>query len=165
MENDWLNIAGKTVIVTGGSSGIGASIVKSLLDTGVNVANFDISDSDLKSDNLLFVKVDVTSRENVETGVIKVLEKFGTIDGLVNNAGINIPRLLVDKNDPHGKYELSDEVFDKITAINQKGLYLMSQAVGRVLVEKNQVLLLICHLNQVWKVPKDKVHTQQLRQQ
>ncbi len=39
--------------------------------------------------------------------------------GLVNNAGINIPRLLVDKNHPHGPYELLDEVFDKIVAINQ----------------------------------------------
>ncbi|MGX7196815.1 SDR family oxidoreductase [Enterococcus olivae] len=133
---DWLKIGGKTVVVTGGSSGIGKSIVESLLEQKVNVANFDISDSDLTHEQLLFVKVDVTSRQEVEAGVEKVLEKFGTIDGLVNNAGINIPRLLVDKKDPHGQYELSDEVFDKITAINQKGLYLMSQAVGRVLVEK-----------------------------
>ena len=129
---NWLKISGKTVIVTGGSSGIGKSIVESLLAQKVNVANFDISDSDLTHEQLLFVKVDVTSRADVEAGVEKVLERFGTIDGLVNNAGINIPRLLVDKDDAHGQYELADEVFDKITAINQKGLYLMSQAVGRV---------------------------------
>lgn len=134
--SDWLNIAGKTVIVTGGSSGIGKSIVEELLEQKVNVANFDLSDSDLDNDQLLFVKTDISSREEVENGVQEVLDRFGTIDGLVNNAGINIPRLLVDKNDPHGKYELSDEVFDKIFAVNQKGLYLMSQAVARVLVKK-----------------------------
>lgn len=139
---DWLEIAGKTVIVTGGSSGIGKSIIKSLLKENVNVANFDISNSEMKHEQLLFVKVDVTSREEVEAGVQKVLARFGTIDGLVNNAGINIPRLLVDRNDPHGNYELSDEIFDRITAINQKGLYLMSQAVGRVLVEKEKGVII-----------------------
>ncbi|WP_141089525.1 SDR family NAD(P)-dependent oxidoreductase, partial [Escherichia coli] len=122
--------------VTGGSSGIGHSIVESLLAQEVYVANFDISASETQHEHLLFVKVDVTSRAEVEAGVAQVVEKFGTVDGLVNNAGINIPRLLVDKNHPHGPYELSDEVFDKIVAINQKGLYLMSQAVGRILVQK-----------------------------
>lgn len=133
---DWLGIKGKVVIVTGGSSGIGRSIVESLLAQEVYVANFDISASETQHEHLLFVKVDVTSRAEVEAGVAQVVEKFGTVDGLVNNAGINIPRLLVDKNHPHGPYELSDEVFDKIVAINQKGLYLMSQAVGRILVQK-----------------------------
>ena len=139
---DWLEISGKTVVVTGGSSGIGKSIIENLLEQKVNVANFDISDSDFTHERLLFVKVDVTSRQEVEAGVKKVLEKFGTINGLVNNAGINIPRLLIDKKAPHSKYELSDEIFDKITAINQKGLYLMSQAVGRILVENGEGVII-----------------------
>lgn len=139
---DWLNVKGKTVVVTGGASGIGKSIVENLLKQNVNVANFDISDSDIEHDNFLSLKVDVTSREEVEIGVKKVVERFGTIDGLVNNAGINIPRLLVDKNEAHSKYELSDEIFDKIIAINQKGLYLMSQAVGRILTEKKSGVII-----------------------
>lgn len=85
------------MIVTGGSSGIGRSIVESLLAQEVYVANFDISASETQHEHLLFVKVDVTSRAEVEAGVAQVVEKFGTVDGLVNNAGINIPRLLVDK--------------------------------------------------------------------
>ncbi|MGX7173960.1 SDR family oxidoreductase [Enterococcus ratti] len=133
---DWLGLNGKVVIVTGGSSGIGRSIVERLLEQKVYVANFDISDSEMKHQNLFFVKVDVISRKEVEVGVSKVIEHFGTVDGLVNNAGINIPRLLVDKKHPYGPYELSDDVFDKIIAINQKGLYLMSQTVGRILVQK-----------------------------
>ncbi|VTS24918.1 SDR family oxidoreductase [Streptococcus pseudoporcinus] len=133
---DWLNIAGKTVIVTGASSGIGKAIVEELLELDVRVANFDIRDNALKHPNLLFVKVDVTSRKEVESGVSEVLERFGKIDALVNNAGINIPRLLVDPKNPYGQYELNDETFDKITTINQKGLYLVSQAVGRILVQQ-----------------------------
>ncbi|GMA09309.1 sorbitol-6-phosphate 2-dehydrogenase [Tetragenococcus halophilus subsp. flandriensis] len=140
--SDWLNIEGKTVIVTGGSSGIGKSIVESLLAQKVNVANFDLTDSELDDRRLLFVKADVTSREDVEAGVEKVIDQFGTIDGLVNNAGINIPRLLVDKDNPHGKYELSEDVFDKIIAVNQKGLFLMSQTVARILVEKERGVII-----------------------
>ncbi|XJS10900.1 SDR family oxidoreductase [Aerococcaceae bacterium WGS1372] len=141
MEN-WLNIEGKVAVVTGGSSGIGAAIVEELLEVGVKVANFDITDNNLKHDNLLFVQTDVTSRENVEESVQKVVNKFGTIDGVVNNAGINIPRLLIDPKDPHGQYELSDEEFDKMLAINQKGVYLVAQAVGRILVEKKNGVII-----------------------
>ncbi|HEM6117319.1 SDR family oxidoreductase [Streptococcus pluranimalium] len=139
---DWLNIAGKTVVVTGASSGIGAAIVEELLELDVNVANFDIAEGDLKHDNLLFVKVDVTSREQVESGVQAVVDRFGSVDAVVNNAGINVPRLLIDPKDPHGQYELDDATFEKITMINQKGLYLVSQAVGRILVEKKKGVII-----------------------
>ncbi|OHY30988.1 sorbitol-6-phosphate 2-dehydrogenase [Streptococcus parauberis] len=132
---DWLNISGKTVLVTGASSGIGKAIVDELLELNVNVVNFDIADNNLEHPNYLFVKVDVTSRKEVEAGVDKIIETFGTIDAVVNNAGINVPRLLVDPNDPHGQYELNDKTFEKITMINQMGLFLVSQAVGRVLVK------------------------------
>lgn len=139
---DWLVISGKTVIVTGGSSGIGKSIVHGLLEQNVNVANFDIQEDEFKHPNLLFIKTDITSREEVESSVAQVVEKFGTVDGLVNNAGINIPRLLVDGKDPHGAYELSDSVFDKMVAINQKGVYLMAQTVGRILIAKREGVII-----------------------
>ena len=139
---DWLNIAGKTVVVTGASSGIGKAIVDELLELGLKVANFDIADNGENHENLFFQKVDVTSREQVEAAVSATVERFGTIDALVNNAGINIPRLLVDPKDPHGQYELDDATFEKITMINQKGLYLVSQAVGRILVEKGKGVII-----------------------
>ena len=139
---DWLNIAGKTVVVTGASSGIGKAIVDELLELGVKVANFDIADNGENHENLFFQKVDVTSREQVEAAVSATVERFGTIDALVNNAGINIPRLLVDPKDPHGQYELDDATFEKITMINQKGLYVVSQAVGRILVEKGKGVII-----------------------
>lgn len=139
---DWLGIEGKTVVVTGASSGIGKAIVDELLDLGVNVANFDIADNGETHDNLLFQKVDVTSREQVEAAVAATVERFGTIDAVVNNAGINVPRLLVDPEKPHGEYELDDTIFEKITMINQKGLYLVSQAVGRILVDKKDGVII-----------------------
>lgn len=140
--SEWLDLKDKVYVVTGGSSGIGYSIIEGLLEVGTKVANFDIAPSDIDNDNYLFVEVDVTSREAVETGVDKVVEKFGTIDGLVNNAGINIPALLVDTKESYSKYELNDQIFDKMIAINQKGLYLVSQAVGRILTEKKEGVII-----------------------
>ena len=46
------------------------------------------------------------------------VQKWGTVDALVNNAGINVPRLLVD---PAGKEELTEEIWDKVFAVNVKG--------------------------------------------
>ncbi|MHA6602556.1 SDR family oxidoreductase [Aerococcus urinae] len=139
---NWLGIEGKVVIVTGASSGIGAAVVEELLNDGCKVANFDISDNHVEHDNLLFVQTDVSSRENVEASVQKVVDHFGTVDAVVNNAGINVPRLLVDPKDPKGKYELDDATFDKMVAINQKGVFLVAQAVGRILVDKGQGVII-----------------------
>ena len=50
--------------------------------------------------------------------------------------------LLVDPNDPHGKYELDDSVFEKVTAVNLKGVYLCAQAVGRELVAQGHGVLI-----------------------
>ena len=132
----WLGIENKIAVVTGGSSGIGEAIIKELLVNGAKVANFDIAEQTYTDDNLLFIQTDISSRSAVEEAVEKVVEQWGTIDGLVNNAGINIPCLLVDKRQPHSKYELNDDIFDRLVAVNQKGLYLVSQAVGRILVSK-----------------------------
>ena len=142
MEDNWLGIKDKVYIVTGGSSGIGSAVIDELLNNGAKVANFDITDNEKNHMNLLFVKTDVTSRANVEDSVSKVIENFGTIDGVVNNAGINVPRLLVDPADAQGQYELSDDIFDKMIAINQKGVYLVAQTVGRFLVEKKEGVII-----------------------
>lgn len=134
---DWLEVKGKTVIVTGGSSGIGAAIVEELCELGINVVNADLREGSFTHENLLFSQTDVTSPESVEQTVATAVEKFQTIDAVVNNAGINIPALLVDEElTEGGKFQINEQIFNKMIAINQKGVYLMGQAVGRVMVKQ-----------------------------
>ena len=66
------------------------------------------------------------------------MKKYGTIDALVNNAGVTRPRILVDYYKEQPQYELSEEDFDFMVDINEKGTFLVTQAVTRVLFEKKE---------------------------
>lgn len=140
--SNWLNLDNKTVIVTGGSSGIGKAVAEEFLRQNCNVVVSDISEVSFDSPKFLFVKCDISSRDDVENMVNKTVEKFGTVDILVNNAGINIPSLLVDTENAKGKYELNDLIYDKVMNINVKGVYLAAQAVGRILTEKKSGVII-----------------------
>lgn len=143
--SSWLGLQDEVIIVTGGSSGIGKRVIERLLEQDARVANFDIQEEKIESANYLFLKVDISSRESVQRAVESVIEKWGTIDGLVNNAGINIPALLVDTKAAGSPYELNDEIFDKMVTVNQKGLYVCAQTVGRVLASKEEgVIVNMC---------------------
>ena len=61
------------------------------------------------------------------------------IDAIVNNAGINIPRLLVDEGN---KYELDEAVWDKVMNVNPKGVFLCAQAAGRVMVKQGEGVII-----------------------
>lgn len=142
METSWLNLERQVIVVTGGSSGIGAAIIKELLLVGASVANIDMKEGSQSHDNLYFIKADVSLRTDVEKAIDDIKTHFGKIDGLVNNAGINIPRLLVDSKKPNSDYELTDEIFDKMTSINQKGVYLVSQAVTRLFIQQKSGVII-----------------------
>lgn len=138
MANSWLGLEGKSIIVTGGASGIGYATVQELLNDGAYVTVSDIADKapefDVSNGKLLYVKTDVSSKASVDAMIAKVVETFGTVDVLVNNAGINIPRLLVDEA---GVQELDEAVWDKVMNVNLKGLFFCSQAAVRVMMKKH----------------------------
>jgi sorbitol-6-phosphate 2-dehydrogenase len=67
--------------------------------------------------------------------ITATLDSFGKIDVLVNNAGILIPRLLVD---PAGKEELTEEIWEKMVSINQKGYFFCAQAVARAMINSGR---------------------------
>ena len=140
-DGTWLGLKGKTAIVTGAASGIGKAVAQAFLDNGANVVVCDVNPNepsfDLKENSgaMMYAVTDVTSPDSVNAMVAAAKKKFGKIDVLVNNAGINIPRLLIDPKDPHGKYELDLKTYDKVTGVNIKGVYLVAQAVGHEMVK------------------------------
>ena len=135
--NTWLNLKDKIIIVTGGASGIGLAIVDELLAQGANVQMSDIHSGDKHQnrDNYYFWPTDISSASEVNKTVESIIQRFGRIDGLVNNAGVNFPRLFHEKA-PSGRYELNEAAFEKMVNINQKGVFLMSQAVARQMVKQ-----------------------------
>jgi len=135
MNDNWLNLTGKTIIVTGGNSGIGKHIAKELGSNGANVVVADLSVETGEGDGVFNIKTDVTNVKSINDMVGIAVKKFGKVDGLVNNAGINIPRLLVDVYSDEHQYEVDEKAFDKMTAVNQKGIVFTTQAVVRDMVK------------------------------
>jgi len=131
----------KVAIVTGGACGIGRAVCEGLAEVGAKVVLADIvEDGAKKAADALKEKfagdhtpvvVDVSSKASVDAMIQSAIDAFGRVDILVNNAGINIPRLLVD---PAGEEELTEDVWDKVVAVNQKGLFLCAQAAARVMI-------------------------------
>ena len=93
-----MDIKNKFALVTGGASGLGAACVRLLLAEGASgVAIFDYNAetgntiSAELGDNVLFVKTDVSSDEQVKASVERVIEKFGSLHIVINCAGIGTP--------------------------------------------------------------------------
>ena len=131
MNNDWLELEGKTVIVTGAASGIGKAVAQEFLNIGANVVISDMAENapemDAKEGQLLYVRTDVTKVSDVEAMVAKTIETFGTIDVLVNNAGITKDMLLM---------RMSEEEFDSVIQTNLKGTFNMIRHVSSVMLKQ-----------------------------
>lgn len=140
----WLGLEEKVFIVTGGASGIGRAVAEELLNDGAKVAICDINPQfpvfeNTTGERAFYLVTDVTSKESVNHMVSDVVAAFGKIDGIINNAGINIPRLLVDDAD---NYELDEVTWDKVMDVNLKGLYFCAQAVAKVMVKQGSGVIL-----------------------
>lgn len=145
----WLNLEEKVAIVTGGASGVGRAVCEGLAEVGAKIAVADIDERGAKEvaaslkkrfgGRHIYTMTDVTSKASVDAMVRATLDAFGSLDILVNNAGINIPRLLID---PAGKEELTEEIWDKVVSINQKGYFLCAQAAASVMVKSGKGIII-----------------------
>ncbi len=104
---DFLGLAGKTVIVTGGNSNIGRGITLGFAEQGANVvvaardeaqAQKVLQAANALGGNTIFIKTDVTDLDAVQAMVKQTLDKFGKIDILVNNVGWDVPEFFVKTN-------------------------------------------------------------------
>jgi NAD(P)-dependent dehydrogenase (short-subunit alcohol dehydrogenase family) len=124
---------GKTVIVTGASQGIGAAVVKAFLERGYNVVGTSRSatkSAELKaSDRLVLVDGDIGQAATAQKVVDVAIQKFGSIDAVVNNAGIFVAKPFVD-------YSVDD--FRTLVSTNLEGyVYITQLAVKQMLAQKS----------------------------
>jgi NAD(P)-dependent dehydrogenase (short-subunit alcohol dehydrogenase family) len=120
----------KTIIVTGASQGIGAAVVKSFLDRGYNVVATSRSASKAlqATDRLAVVDGDIGDAAVAAKVVEVAVQKFGGIDGLVNNAGIFIAKPFID-------YTAED--FQALVHTNLEGyLYVTQNVIKQLLAQK-----------------------------
>lgn len=139
MNQSWLELEDKVVIVTGGASGIGKHVVDTLIKVGAKAVIVDMNvETGAEMDGAYCVQCNVTDSASVQAMADVVVAKFGRIDALVNNAGINLPRLLVDVVGEKPQYELNDESFNKMFAVNVKGVFLCAQACAKQMLKQGK---------------------------
>ena len=139
----------KTVIVTGGSRGIGAAIVKELAKSGYNIV-LDYNKSEEaakkiqeelkeKGINIEIFKADVSKREEVKELVKFTLEKYKNIDVLINNAGIDQIKPFTD---------ITDEDWNKIMQVNLNSVFYCSQEVLENMIHNKKGCII--NISSIW---------------
>ena len=132
---DLFRLDGKTAIVTGGGRGLGQYMVEALSEAGANVVLCSRKiepleevreEIEARGGKALAVACDVTDPDDVEKVVREAEEAFGAVDVLVNNSGATWGAPAA---------EMPLEKFDQVVQVNVRGTFLMSQTVGRRMIE------------------------------
>ena len=129
---------GRVVLVTGGAMGIGRAICDAFYRSGASVACLDIRgelSKDLPAD-VEFISGDVSNEENCQKAIDKIVDRFGALDILVNNAAIQPPDSYVPL------HELSRSNWDRMIEINFSGYTFMAKhAIAQMLRQRSGVVV------------------------
>jgi meso-butanediol dehydrogenase/(S,S)-butanediol dehydrogenase/diacetyl reductase len=124
-------VLGRTSIVTGGASGIGAAIARGLAGEGANVviADLDLHAGERVAADIIAAggaafasRVDVTERATVKNCIALAVERFGRLDVIFNNAGMNAPM---------GFLDITEENFELVMRVNALGVLIGTQEAAR----------------------------------
>ena len=137
------NLTGKVALVTGGSRGLGAAIAQRLAHDGATVA-ITYTSSPQKADEVvlaiesaggkaLAIRADSADVEAVKNAVTETVKAFGRLDILVNNAGIAV-MAAID--------EFSMDDFDRLIAVNVKGVFVATQEAVRHMTEGGRIVMI-----------------------
>ena len=127
-----MRLLNKTALVTGGRQGIGRAIVDSFLSEGAKVITCgrDKRPDNLPS-NVIWQQTDVSKREDVEALRNVVAESFGELSILVNNAGVQIEKTILDT---------TDDNWDTLMGVNAKGVFLCCQSFIPIMPLKGSII-------------------------
>jgi NAD(P)-dependent dehydrogenase (short-subunit alcohol dehydrogenase family) len=148
-------LAGKVALVTGAGSGIGQTAARRFAEEGARVAVADwrrdaARETAGELDGAIAVEVDVTSAASVEAGLKHVVEAFGGLDVVVNNAGVTIVG---------ATHDLSEDDWDKELDTNLKSIYLVSKAAWPILLERGGGSIVnTASIAGLWAIPDDAAY-------
>ncbi len=140
----------KVILITGASRGIGNNIAKTLAKANIVVANYNKSEKeakDLKKEleenniNIDIIKANVCERNQVQKMVKQILDKYGHIDVLINNAGISQYKLFTD---------ISDDDWKEVMDTNLNANFIVTQEVVRNMIHNKEGL--IVNISSIWGV-------------
>ncbi|MEC7844827.1 MAG: glucose 1-dehydrogenase [Actinomycetota bacterium] len=127
------NLKGKVILITGAAKGMGAAEAKMATERGATVIVTDVLDERGKetanSIDSAYYHLDVSNQENWQSVVHTVMDEYGHLDGLVNNAGIFIQKNI---------FEDAQEAFVAMMRVNQLGTYLGIECVAPIMRDQNQ---------------------------
>ncbi len=135
-----MRLQDKVCLITGGAAGIGKATAKRFVEEGAKVIICDLADeagqntaSELGID---FYKVNVADRQDVQAWIDAVVEKYGRVDVLINNAGVLRDGLFVKVKDGELAGQMSEENFDLVIDVNLKGVFNCAQAVAPYMIKQ-----------------------------
>jgi meso-butanediol dehydrogenase/(S,S)-butanediol dehydrogenase/diacetyl reductase len=132
-------MTGRTVIVTGGASGIGAGIASGLAGEGANVviADLNLEAAQAQAEKIIqaggqaiAIKVDVTDRASVIAGIEAAVAAFGQLDCYFNNAGFNKPLKFLDVTEENFNAILKVNVWGVMVGIQEAAKQFIKQGTG-----------------------------------
>jgi len=128
-----IDLSGRTIVVTGAGQGIGRALSELALSLGANVAGIDLNREGLAvlagmgEGRFMPLVGSVSDPGHVTASVAAILERYGAIHGLVNNAGITRPALIE---------KMTLEQWQEVIDVHLTGSFLWLQAVGRMMIHR-----------------------------
>jgi NAD(P)-dependent dehydrogenase (short-subunit alcohol dehydrogenase family) len=149
-------LAGKIALVTGAGSGIGRETARRFAQEGARVAATDVRGETAEATNAeiggggLALELDVTRSESIRNALREIVERFGGIDVVVNNAGVTIVG---------AAHEMTEEDWDRELATNLKSIYLVSKEAWPHLVGRGGgAILNTASIAGMWAIPADAAY-------
>jgi len=143
-----MRLKDKVCLITGGASGIGKATAIKFASEGAKVIICDVDKTagqafveELGNDSV-FYKINVVNRDEVQGWIDDVVNKFGRIDVLVNNAGITRDGLFVKYKNGELVSQMDEKDFDLVIAVNLKGVFNCTQAVTPKMIEQGGGVIL-----------------------
>lgn len=137
-----MRLIDKVCLITGGAAGIGRATAEKFVKEGAKVVICDLDAENGKKvaeqlgSGTLFYQVNVVNRDEVQAWVDDVIEKFGHVDVLINNAGITRDGLFVKYKNGEVVSQMSEADFDLVIDVNLKGTFNCAQAVTPQMIKQ-----------------------------